>query len=77
MKVSVWDTYVAREDGKIMHFDILVPSAMEDEDSIFNYGRQYLLHKPFKTAGLSSKECNFCHMEQAQKDIADTINAQG
>ena len=24
MKISVWDTYVAREDGKTMHFDILV-----------------------------------------------------
>ncbi len=26
MEVSVWDTYVPRGDGKVMHFDILVPS---------------------------------------------------
>ncbi|HCM77184.1 MAG TPA: DUF2024 domain-containing protein, partial [Cytophagales bacterium] len=25
MKVAVWDTYVMREDGHPMHFDILVP----------------------------------------------------
>ena len=39
MKISVWDTYVAREDGKSMHSDILVPSTMEDKDGIFSYGR--------------------------------------
>ena len=36
MKVSVWDTYVKREEGKLMHFDILVPDALNDEKIIFN-----------------------------------------
>ena len=35
MKVSVWDTYVEREDGKIMHFDILVSSELKNEQIIF------------------------------------------
>ena len=77
MKISVWDTYVAREDGKTMHFDILVPATMEDKDSIFKYGREFLSTKPFKTAELSSKECTFCHMEQAANTIADIINKEG
>ena len=77
MKISVWDTYVAREDGKTMHFDILVPATMEDKDSIFKYGREFLSTKPFKTAELSSKECKFCHMEQAANTIADIINKEG
>ncbi|MBU2903260.1 DUF2024 family protein [Arenibacter algicola] len=77
MKISVWDTYVAREDGKNMHFDILVPATMEDKDSIFKYGREFLSTKPFKTAELSSKECKFCHMEQAANTIADIINKEG
>ncbi|MCM4170337.1 DUF2024 domain-containing protein [Arenibacter sp. TNZ] len=77
MKISVWDTYVAREDGKTMHFDILVPNTMEDKDSIFNYGREFLSTKPFKTAGLSSKECQFCHMEQAGHIIKEGINEKG
>ncbi|HAI19502.1 MAG TPA: DUF2024 domain-containing protein, partial [Xanthomarina gelatinilytica] len=42
MKVSVWDTYVQREDGEIMHFDILVPNLVTNEETIFNYGRTYL-----------------------------------
>jgi hypothetical protein len=30
MKVSVYDTYVTRKDGKVMHFDILVPDPLGD-----------------------------------------------
>jgi len=77
MKISVWDTYVAREDGKTMHFDILVPSTMVDKDCIFDYGREFLSNKPFQTAELSSKECKFCHMEQAADAIVDVINKEG
>lgn len=77
MKISVWDTYVPREDGKTMHFDILVPSTMEEKESILGYGREYLSSKPFQTAELSSKECNFCHLEQAPEAIADIIHKKG
>ncbi len=73
MIISVWDTYVAREDGKTMHFDILVPST-EEKENILSYGRKYLSSKPFQTAELSSKECKFCHMEQAPGTIMDIIN---
>ncbi len=77
MKISVWDTYVPREDGKTMHFDILVPSTMEEKESIFGYGREYLSSKPFQTAELSSKECKFCYMEHASDAIADIIHKKG
>lgn len=77
MKISVWDTYVPREDGKTMHFDILVPSTMEEKESILGYGREYLSSKPFQTAELSSKECNFCHLEQAPEAITDIIHKKG
>ena len=77
MKVSVWDTYVKREDGKLMHFDILVPDALNDEKVIFNYGIIYLKSKPFNTEALTSNECKFCHIEQAPEDILEDINNQG
>ena len=41
MKVAVWDTYVKREDGNIMHFDILVPDYETNEQTIFNFGKDY------------------------------------
>jgi hypothetical protein len=73
MKVAVWDTYVKRQDGIIMHFDILVPDKMVDVTKIFNYGKEYLASKPFKSGELSTKECNFCHIEQATQQVVDGI----
>jgi len=77
MKVSVWDTYVKRKDGKTMHFDILVPSELIDEKIIFGYGKRFLKSKSFPTGGLSSKECIFCHIEQASNEIINNIIKKG
>jgi hypothetical protein len=77
MKVSVWDTYVKKEDGNIMHFDILVPNHVTDEETIFRYGNIYLKNKPFKTGKLSSSECQFCHIEQATESIINNIEKVG
>jgi len=72
MNVSVWDTYVKRQDGKTMHFDILVLSSLNKENIIFNYGKEYLKEKSFVTSTITSKECNFCHVEPASD--SNTIN---
>lgn len=77
MKVSVWDTYVQREDGKVMHFDILVPNEVTNEETIFKFGKQYLKTKPFTTKHLTAKECRFCHIEQATKQIISSIKNIG
>ncbi len=77
MKVAVWDTYVTRDDGQRMHFDILVPSNMTDDDVIYNYGKTFLKSKPFKIGGLTSTECQFCHIEQATPDIVAQIEKEG
>ena len=77
MKVSVWDTYVQRKDGLLMHFDILVPSAITDEKTIFGFGKQYLKTKPFRTKHLSAKECRFCHMEHAPAQVEEQIQSYG
>ncbi|WP_445733884.1 DUF2024 family protein [Mariniflexile sp.] len=77
MKVSVWDTYVKREQDKIMHFDILVPSDLKNEETIFQFGATYLKSKPFKTGTLTSNECKFCHIEQASDAIIEEIKTNG
>ena len=77
MEVSVWDTYVERADGKVMHFDILVPSDLDDTDTIFGYGKQYLTTKTFKTGKLSSAECRFCHMQSAPPAVVEGIELEG
>jgi len=77
MKVAVWDTYVKRQDGKIMHFDILVKSELKDENSIYRYGNAYLSSKPFDTNNLTSKECKLCHIETAPDAVVNSINDKG
>ena len=77
MKVSVWDTYIYRVDGKQMHFDIVVPSNLTDETTILNFGKSYLKSKSFTTGVLTSKECKFCHIENAPEIIEAEINKNG
>lgn len=77
MKVSVWDTYVKREDGKTMHFDILVPSNLADQEKIFAYGKTFLDTKSFQTGELTAKECQFCHIQRAPEDIVKNIEKNG
>lgn len=77
MEVSVWDTYVKREDGKQMHFDVLAPSSLNDKNTVFEFGNSYLKNKPFKIVDLTAKECKFCHIEEASKEVVNAIQKQG
>lgn len=36
MKVAVWDTYVTKKDGTIIHFDIIVPEAIRENTIIMH-----------------------------------------
>jgi len=77
MEISVWDTYVKREDGSTMHFDILVPTELKDEQTIFNFGLNYLKTKPFQTKQLTANECRFCHIERATEVMIAAIGEKG
>lgn len=77
MKVSVWDTYVTRKDGKVMHFDILVPEELKDAHTVYSYGKEYLSTKPVKSETLTSDECKFCHVEKATDEMITQINKTG
>tara|TARA_R100001530_G_scaffold128991_1_gene99010 strand:+ start:511 stop:774 length:264 start_codon:yes stop_codon:yes gene_type:complete len=77
MKIAVWDTYVERQNGSRMHFDILVCEEMRDEKRIYGYGKQYLDSKPFKTEAFNSKRCNFCHIESATPEIEAAVRDKG
>lgn len=77
MKVSVFDTYVERKDGRVMHFDILVPEGEKDVDKIFGFGREYLAQREQEGQPLTSSECRFCHIEEAGPDVVDSIGRFG
>ena len=77
MKVSVWDTYVRRNDGRRMHFDILVPSDLKDERTVFGFGTDYLKKKAVENHDLTTNECRFCHIEQASAEMVKEIDKRG
>lgn len=77
MQVSVYDTYVTRTDGAVMHFDILVPTTLTNLATIHQYGQTYLATKGQTGQPLTAKECRFCHIEQATEPVQASIVNQG
>ncbi len=77
MKVAVWDTYVTRKDGAVMHFDIIIPSELKDEEVIYKYGKTYLQDKGQEGQPLTSKECSFCHVETVKLQWEESIKRSG
>ncbi len=76
MKVSVYDTYVPKDEKTTMHFDILVADN-DSMDNVYRYGKEYLNKKGVSNFQLTAKECNFCHMEAAPENIASEIRTKG
>jgi hypothetical protein len=77
MRVAIWDTYVRRTDGQVMHFDIIVGDDVKDESIVFSYGEQYLISKNQAGQIISAKECRFCHTEIASEELAAKIAQKG
>jgi Domain of unknown function (DUF2024) len=77
MKVAIWDTYVQKKDGKIMHFDIVAPIHVSKEKNIHTFGKDYLQLKNQENQPLTSKECTFCHIEEAADEMKKSIEQRG
>jgi hypothetical protein len=77
MKVAVWDTYVSKKDGTIMHFDIIVPQEIKDPTIVYNFGKAYLKSKDQDEQTLSANECRFCHIENIKPKWEKDLNEKG
>lgn len=77
MKVAVWDTYVTKKDGSVMHFDIIAPEEIRDTTIIYGYGKDYLTSKGQEGQPLTSKECRFCHIETLRTEWKAEIKSKG
>lgn len=76
MQCAVYDTYVRKKDGNIMHFDVVVEAKTPHEKAV-EYGKKYL-----KTIGegeqkMTQEECQFCHIQQAPHTIETDIQSNG
>ncbi len=77
MKVAVWDTYVKKKDGTVMHFDIIVPDELKDEDTVYTFGKEYQKTKNQDGQPLTANECSFCHIETLKPSWEDSIKKNG
>lgn len=77
MKISVYDTYVSRKDGKEMHFDILVPEHEKDVNKIYEFGKNFLKSKGQEGQLLGANESKFCHIQDATPQVQDDIKTRG
>lgn len=77
MQIAVFDTYVTRPDGRIMHFDILVPNQGKDLATVLQYGHLYLTTKGVPAENLTTRECRFCHIESASATVEQEVLAKG
>lgn len=77
MQVAVWDTYVTKKDGTVMHFDIIVPADMKDENTIYTYGKEYLKTKGEEGQALTSEESKYCHTESVKPQWETDIHEKG
>jgi len=76
-KVNIWDTYVTKKNGAIMHFDIVVPVKIKDTNIIYDYGKDYLKSKGQEGQPLSAKQCRLCHIETLRPAWEQEIEEKG
>jgi len=76
-QVNVWDTYVQKRDGSVMHFDIIAPKEIRDTQVIYQYGKDYLVTKGQQGQPLTAKQCRLCHIETLRPEWESEIASKG
>lgn len=76
MRISVFDTYIVREDGRPMRFDILVPDG-SSFDFVMGEARKYLASRNIQAGTLSAASCRYCHSEFANEELERVLVRDG
>ena len=75
MNCYVYDTYVKAKDGHEMHFDVI--TGKKDHAKAIAYGKEWLKSIGQKNAVMTSKECEYCHSQDASLTAAKAIREKG
>ena len=76
MKIDVYDSYATKQNGQIMHFDVLVESNTPASQAL-SFGQQWLGSLGEQAQALTQSRCNFCHSEIANPKVRDEIKQRG
>jgi hypothetical protein len=77
MKVSVYETYLKKEDGSIMHFDIILPATVKKPELVYAIVKIYLEKKGHSNLEITGEECTFSLYQDAHKDWKPDLEKQG
>ena len=75
MEIDVYDTYVKAADGHTMHFDVI--TGEKDHDKAITFGKEWLKSIGEENAEMTTKECSFCHSQNAPEPVEQEIKEQG
>ncbi|MBA3750119.1 MAG: DUF2024 family protein [Nitrosopumilus sp.] len=76
MECAVYDTYVTKKDGRIMHFDVIVEANTPHEKAI-EYGKEFLEKAEQGGQKMTQEECQFCHIQEAPLMVEKSISDSG
>ena len=76
MECAVYDTYVTKKDGRIMHFDVIVEANTPHEKAI-EYGKEFLQNVDQGEQKMTQEECQFCHIQEAPPMVEKSIKDNG
>jgi len=75
MDIQVFDTWVKGSKGEI-HFDVFMPKGKKEKDAVES-AAIFLKTIGEDKAQITSKECSFCHIQQAKPEEEKEINTNG
>ena len=76
MECAVYDTYVTKKDGRIMHFDVIVDANTPHEKAI-EFGKEFLEKVDQGGQKLTQEEFQFCHIQKAPTLVEKSITDNG
>ena len=77
MKAAVWDSYIKKDNGNVLHFDVVVPDSRSETAIVYKYAYEYLKSKGIDSAEINVKNCQFCHIENLTDEMISDIESKG
>ncbi|WP_434558563.1 DUF2024 family protein [Pseudomonas sp. Z4-20] len=75
MTIKVYDTHVRTQDGRYLHFDVLIDR--NDLEFAQSCARRFLAEQGIEDKDMTLNDCRFCHVEPSNPKIVETIAKQG
>lgn len=75
MTIKVYDTHVRTQDGRYLHFDVLIDRI--DQEFAQACAQRFLAEQGIEDQDITLSECRFCHVEPGNPEIDEAIARQG